>query len=206
MKPPPNLLPAAIERLKKSVARGDSAGQQWKAVSLTRMAIINPPETTELALDAASDAINQNCFGDNKRFKAMKTQAEAILKANPKTEEELKAVCDQHPIPLGSYANQADIPVDSKGRAIIDDDEAEDEEEEADDEDEAPAATGKEPKDDLLPRQRYMVDTFDDACGELLRLAAKASAVFTNSTIADGDLDMLGNFLKQVAAGKRKAA
>ena len=102
----------AIERLRASIARGDSVGQQRVAISLTRMAKINPPETTELALKAASDAINQNCFGDTKRYAAMMAQGKAIIEANPKTEKELKAVQAAHPVPFGSYANQDDIPVD----------------------------------------------------------------------------------------------
>jgi hypothetical protein len=51
-------------------------------------------------LQAASDAINQNCFGIPERFKAMSAQSRAIIKANPKTDDELKAVIAENPIPV----------------------------------------------------------------------------------------------------------
>jgi hypothetical protein len=113
----------------------------------------------------------------------MMVQGREIIKANPKTDEELKAVKAKHPVPLPA------------GRIVV----------EPDEEEEAPA-TGKEPKEDLLPRQRALVDQFNHACEELLTLASKASTVFLHSDVTAHDLDLLGNFLKQVAASKRKGA
>src|SRR5262249_9974526 len=62
------IIPLAIERLQASVARGDSAKEQRAVVELSPMARLNPG-VTELALRAASDAINQNCFGCPIRMK-----------------------------------------------------------------------------------------------------------------------------------------
>jgi Protein of unknown function (DUF3102) len=203
----PDTLPLAIERLKQSVERKDSAAEQRLAVDLSTQAKLLEDDgikVTELALQAASDAINQSCFGRPERMEAMQAQHNAIIKANPKTEEELKAVKAANPIPLFGYANQEDIPGDSKGRIVVDSTDDEDEVEE--EEDEAEEETAPAPATELLPRQRALVGKFNDACEELLTLASKASTVFLHSNITVEDLDMLGNFLKQIAASKRNAA
>jgi hypothetical protein len=153
-------------------------------------------DITELALQAAHDAINQNCFGVPERFKAMEAQSAAIIKANPKTEEELKAVCDQHPIPFGNYANQDDIPVDAKGVIITE------EEDEADEEEEF-----VEPEEETAAERttRQELSSFEYACDELLELVSRPSSAFVDNDISADDLDILGNFLKQIAASKKAA-
>jgi hypothetical protein len=97
-------LPLAIARLKKSVERGDTAAQQRQVVTLSPQAKeaedAGFKNITELALQAASDAFNQNCFGDEARYKSMMDQSRAIIKANPKTDDELKAVIAENPIPV----------------------------------------------------------------------------------------------------------
>jgi Protein of unknown function (DUF3102) len=188
------VMPLAIERLRASVERGDGAAAQRDVVNLTPMAQLNPG-IGELALKAASDAINSNCFGCPIRSKSMGEQADAILRANPTTEEELKAITDKHPIMM------PDGKISQDDALKLADTVEESEDDEADEEAAPAPATATE----LLPRQCALVGRFDDACGELLKLAAKASAVFTTSIVDDVDLDMLGNFLKQIAASKRKA-
>jgi hypothetical protein len=126
------VMPLAIERLKQSVARGDSAGQQREAVTLTPQAMVSPKGTTELALKAASDAFNQNCFGDEARYNSMMDQGRAILEANPKTEEELKVITDKHPIIMPGGKIKQDDALKLTGRIIIE--EAADEEDAAEDE------------------------------------------------------------------------
>ena len=148
------------------------------------MAKINPPETTELALKAASDAINQNCFGDSKRYAAMMAQGKAIIETNPKSEKELKAVIAENPIPMPA----ADMVFEHEVEHEV----------EEDDEETAPAK-------ELLPRQRALVDQFNDACAELLELVSRPSTAFVDSDVSADDLDMLGNFLKQIAASKKAA-
>lgn len=137
------LMSLAIERLQASIARGDSAKQQRDAVVLTPMAKINPPETTELALKAASDAINQNCFGDEVRYKSMMEQGRAIIQANPSTEDELKAITDKHPI---MFDGGVDELLDKMGVPIVD----------ADDEDEADAEVAYENEPDNSDRRQRL--------------------------------------------------
>lgn len=95
----PDAVPLAIERLKKSVARKDSAAKQKRVIVLSPDAKAYP-DLTEIALEGMSDAINMSCFGDEARSKSMAEQAQAIIKANPKTEEELSKICADHPILL----------------------------------------------------------------------------------------------------------
>jgi hypothetical protein len=190
------VLPLAIERLRASVARGDNAEQQRQAVVLTSMAQLNPG-IGDVALEGASKAINHNCFGDTARYKSMEDQAQAILKANPKTKEELKAIIDKHPILMpGGKVKQDDLAIDDSG-VIIDDGS------DAYKDLEAQACEAREAAERDVT---VTVERFDEACDALLELAATPSEVLTVSTIDEGDLDMLGNFLKQVAASKRKRA
>jgi hypothetical protein len=127
----PDAAELAIERLKQSVERGENAAQQRLALHLTPMAKLNPG-VGELALKAASDAINQNCFGIQERMNAMNAQAQAILRANPKTEDELKAIQDAHPIP------GPDEVIKALGVPVVEDEDEADALEVEDDEDEAP--------------------------------------------------------------------
>src|SRR5262245_24910015 len=75
-----------------------------------------------------------------------------------------------------------------------------------DDEEEAPLPTWDDPRKKLSPRQRAEVTRFDDACKVLLELSARSSELLANGIVEHDDLDMLANFLKQVAASKRKVA
>jgi hypothetical protein len=178
-------LPLAIVRLGKSVERKDSAAQQREAVALS---IYGDEDTTELALQAASDALNQNCFGIPERFKAMEAQFAAIIKANPKTEEELKAIIDAHPIP---------IPAEAKPLPVMTED--------ADEEDMTDEGADTEPEPTIYPRQAALIESMESACETLKQLSAKPSATFLTSELSADELDMLGNFLKQIAASKRNA-
>lgn len=176
----PDAMPLAIERLKKSIERKDSAAEQREDVLLSIGAKnaedAGYKDITELALKASSAAINQNCFGIPERMKAMQVQSAAIIKANPKTDEELKAVLEKNPVPL-----PADI-----ARMYASDEEIAERDKDAE--------------------TTSLVEQFDAACEELLMLSSKPSAVFADSSITHGDLDMLGNFLKQIAASKKMAA
>jgi hypothetical protein len=200
--PDEGLIQLAIKRLRDSVARGDSAEGQRNAILLTRMADLNPG-ATELALRAASSAINQNCFGDAARYKSMEDQGKAILGANPQTEEELKAITDKHPILMPGGKTTVEEAIEYLGGPIVEDDD-EDEDEDKDEE-EAPLPTWDDPRKNLSPRQRAVVTRFDDACKVLLELSALSSELLAKGIVEHDDLDMLGNFLKQIAASKRKA-
>jgi hypothetical protein len=178
-------LPLAIVRLGKSVERKDTAAQQREAVALS---IYGDEDTTELALQAASDALNQNCFGIPERLKAMEAQFAAIIKANPKAEEELKAIIDAHPIPL---------PAEAKPLPVMTED--------ADEEDMTDEGADTEPEPTINPRQAALIESMESACETLKQLSAKPSATFLTSEFSADELDMLGNFLKQIAASKRNA-
>jgi len=110
----PNCLALAIKRLKASVARKDSALKQRESVFLTPEAKAAPGHT-DIALRGSLDAINSNCFGDEKRSAAMGAQASAILQANPKTEEELAALVKKYPIPLPARMSEAANDEDHDG-------------------------------------------------------------------------------------------
>lgn len=115
----PDAVPLAIERLKKSVARKDSAAKQKRVVVLSPDAKAYPG-LTEIALEGMSDAINTSCFGDEARSKSMAEQAQAIIKANPKTEEELSKICADHPIVLPTGMT-LDADVDDEPPSIVPD-------------------------------------------------------------------------------------
>ena len=157
-------LPLAIVRLGKSVQRKDTAVQQREAVALS---IYGDEDTTELALHAASDALNQNCFGIPERFKAMKAQFDAIIKANPKTEEELKAVIAENPIPL---------PAEDKPLLDMTED--------ADEEDMTDEGADTEPEPTIYPRQAALIESMESACETLKQLSAKPSATFLTSKLS----------------------
>jgi hypothetical protein len=59
-----------------------------------------------------------------------------------------------------------------------------------------------EPEPEPLPHQQELVDQFKEAIDALLPLAARSSATFAG-IVAPFDLDMVANFLKQVADASR---
>jgi hypothetical protein len=129
----------------------------------------------------------------------MSEQAQAILRGNPKTADELRAITDKHPILMPGGTGTMEDALEAVGVPTV-----EEEDEEPADEEEAPPPTyGRDSA--LSARQRAVVKKFDDACKVLLGLSATASALLANGIIEHDDLDMLGNFLKQVAASKRGA-
>ena len=159
------------------------------AENAVALSIYGDEGTTELALQAASDALNQNCFGIPERFKAMRAQFAAIIKANPKTEEELKAVVAENPIPLAVRIRFLRIY-------------------------EILTLRGSRTRKTMPTRERGRQETaptpavdieFNGACKLLKMVSAKPSATFLTSELSADELDMLGNFLKQIAASKRKA-
>lgn len=181
-----SVLPLAIERLKESVARKDNASAQRRTVELSPLASENPA-LNDIALEGVDEANNQNCYGDPVRSEAMKNLARAIEEANPSTAEELDAVRAKHPLPDPDGAIEDEVD-----RVVMPEDGADD-------------VVDDEPEPQRLPREQELVDQFKEAIDALLPFAARPSATFAG-IVAAHDLDMLANFLKQIAASKRQAA
>jgi hypothetical protein len=70
-----------------------------------------------------------------------------------------------------------------------------------DDEPEAPP-----PGPALLPRDQALLDQFNDAVNALNSLRTKQSRKFFGTPRSNGELDLLGNFLKQIAAERAKSS
>jgi hypothetical protein len=192
-----NAVPLAIERLKKSVARKDNASVQRRTVELSALAFENP-KLSEIALEGMHEAINRDCDDDPVLSEAMQALASAIKEANPTTAEELEAIrarplIDTLPDDPAS-AFTVHVETDPKSHVVEVDEEPEPEPDDVGDvEPERP------------PRYQELVDQFKGAIGALLPLAARPSATFAG-LFAPDDLDMLSNFLKQVAAASERQA
>jgi hypothetical protein len=189
-------LPLAIERLKKSVARKDSASLQRRMVELSSLAFENP-KLSEIALEGMHEAINRNCDGDPVLSEAMAALASAIKEANPTTTEELEAI-RARPLIVDTLPDErastitVHVETEPKSRVVetvhvVEVDEHDDEEPER------------------PPRHQELVDQFKGAIDALLPLAARPSATFAG-LFAPDDLDMLANFLKQVSAASERQA
>ena len=152
-----DVIPLASERLQASIARGDSAGEQRAIVELSPMAMLNPG-VCELALGAASIAINQSCFGCEIRMKSMEEQCQAILQGNPTTEDELRAIQAKHPVLwAGGKMTQDEFIKLQKDAPEVEDDDDDEEDDAGDDDDESPVIEIKSTKG----RKVYEQKTYD---------------------------------------------